>query len=177
MARIGVIGIGNVLMGDDALGPYVVRVLEASYELPDQVRVLDAGTPGLDLTAYFAEHEAVVVVDVVKAKAAAPGELRTYDKDALLKKSPVLAMSPHEPGLREAIMNADFMGVAPKVIRLVGVVPASVDYRLGLSPEALAAVPAALAQVVAELRALGVEPQPRVPPRAPDLWWERKPGA
>ncbi len=176
MSRIGVIGIGNVLMGDDALGPYVVRLLEATYELPDHVQVLDAGTPGLDLTAYFAEHEAVVLVDVVKAKAA-PGELRTYDKDALMKKSPVLAMSPHEPGVREAIMNADFMGVAPKVIRLVGVVPASVDYRLGLSPEALAAVPAALAQVVAELRALGVEPAPRVPPRAPDLWWERKPGA
>lgn len=176
MARIGVFGIGNVLMGDDALGPYVVRVLEATYELPDDVQVLDAGTPGLDLTAYFAEVERVIIVDAVKAKGPG-GELRLYDKEALMKKSPVLAMSPHEPGVREAIMHADFMGCAPKTIRLVGIVPGSVDYRLGLTPEALAAVPRAVAQVVEELRALGVEPKPRVPPRAPDLWWERKPGA
>ena len=33
-------------------------------------------------------------------------------------------MSPHEPGLREAILNADFLGVAPRSIRLVGVDPA-----------------------------------------------------
>ena len=37
MARIGVFGIGNVLMGDDAVGPYAVRVFEAQYEVPDEV--------------------------------------------------------------------------------------------------------------------------------------------
>ena len=46
MAKIAVIGIGNVLAGDDAVGPHVVRVLEAHYELPDGVQVIDAGTPG-----------------------------------------------------------------------------------------------------------------------------------
>jgi hydrogenase maturation protease len=151
-------------------------VFEAEYEVPPDVQILDAGTPGLDLTAYFSEVEAVVIVDAVKAKAPA-GEVRVYDKETLTKKSPILAVSPHEPGVREAILNAEFIGCAPRVVRLVGVVPGSVDYRLGLSAEVLAAVPAAVARVVAELRALGVEPRPRVPPRAPDLWWEKKPGA
>ncbi len=40
MPRIGVLGIGNVLMGDDAFGPYVVKVLEARYELPADVEVM-----------------------------------------------------------------------------------------------------------------------------------------
>jgi hydrogenase maturation protease len=176
VARIAVIGIGNVLTGDDAVGPYVVKVLEASHELPPDVELLDAGTPGLDLTAYLAGLEAVVIVDAVKARGA-PGELKLYDREALLKKSPVLAMSPHEPGVREALMNGDFMGVTPKVVRLVGVIPGAVDLGCELSPAVRAAVPRAVAQVLEELRALGVEAKERVPPRAPDLWWERKPGA
>ncbi len=174
MARTAVIGIGNVLTGDDAVGPYVVRVLEAQYDLGPDVEVIDAGTPGLDLTAYMAEVEAIVIVDAVKARGE-PGDLRTYGKEELMKKSPVLAMSPHEPGVREALLNADFMGVAPRVFRLVGVIPESVDLGCALSPAVQAAVPRALTQVLEELRALGVAPRERVPPLAPDLWWTRKP--
>jgi len=32
--RIAVIGIGNVLTGDDAVGPTVVRMIEAAFEAP-----------------------------------------------------------------------------------------------------------------------------------------------
>jgi hydrogenase maturation protease len=174
--RIAVIGIGNVLTGDDAVGPYVVRVLEAGWDLGPDVEIIDAGTPGLDLTAYMAEVEAIVIVDSVKARGA-PGELRTYGKEELMKKSPVLAMSPHEPGVREALLNAEFMGVSPRVFRLVGVIPETVELGCALSPSVEAAVPRALAQVLDELRALGVAPQERVPARAPDLWWTKKPGA
>jgi hydrogenase maturation protease len=174
--RISIIGIGNVLAGDDAVGPHVVRMLEARYELPQGVEVIDAGTPGYDLTAFLVGQDAVVLVDAVKARAA-PGELRTYDKAALLEKKPILAMSPHEPGVREALLNADFMGVTPAVVRLVGIVPAATDTGIGLSPEVRAALPAAVEAVARELAALGVALPPRVPPREPDLWWERRAGA
>ncbi|HYG70494.1 MAG TPA: hydrogenase maturation protease, partial [Anaeromyxobacteraceae bacterium] len=118
MARVAVIGIGNVLTGDDAIGPYVVRVLEAAWTFPADVEVYDAGTPGLDLTAYISGVETLVIVDAVRAKGA-PGELRVYSKDEILKGAPLLAMSPHEPGVRESLLNADFMGVCPKAVRLV----------------------------------------------------------
>jgi hydrogenase maturation protease len=175
LARVAVIGIGNVLTGDDAVGPTVLKLLEAAYEVPEDVLVLDAGTPGLDLTAFLADLEGVVLVDAVKARGAAPGELRVYGKDELLAKAPLLATSPHEPGVREALLNADFMGVAPPVARLVGVVPASVETGIGLSPAVRAALPAALARVRDELAALGVALRARTPPLAPDLWWERRP--
>ncbi len=176
MARIGVFGIGNVLTGDDAVGPYVVKILEAAYELPEDVLLLDAGTPGLDLTAYLADLEAVILVDAVKARGV-PGDLKVYDKASLLAKSPILAVSPHEPGVREALLNADFMGVTPPVVRLVGVVPTATERGIGLSPAVRSAIPAAVARVAEELRALGVEVKERAPPREPDLWWEKKPGA
>ncbi len=176
MARVTLIGIGNVLAGDDAIGPHVVRVVEARYALPEDVQVIDAGTPGYDLTAFLVGVDAAVLVDAVKAKAPA-GEVRTYEKAELLSKRPVLAVSPHEPGVREALLNADFMGVAPAIVRLVGVVPARTETGIGLSPEVRAAIPAAVERVAAELRALGVAVAERVPPREPDLWWEKRPGA
>ena len=174
--RISVIGIGNVLAGDDAVGPHVVKVLEARFELPEGVQVIDAGTPGYDLTAFLAGQDAAVLVDAVKARGA-PGEVRIFDKAALLEKKPILALSPHEPGVREAILNADFMGVTPPVVKLVGVIPADAGAETGirLSPEVRAAVPAAVEAVSRELAALGVALRERTPPREPDLWWERRP--
>jgi hydrogenase maturation protease len=172
-ARIAIIGIGNVLTGDDAVGPHVVRVVEARYALPPEVQVIDAGTPGYDLTAFLVGMDAAVLVDAVRAKAPA-GEVRVYEKAELLSKKPVLAVSPHEPGVREALLHADFMGVAPPVVRLVGVVPARTETGIGLSDEVRAAIPAAVERVASELRALGVPVAERVPPRDPDLWWEKR---
>lgn len=149
-----------------------MRLLEAAWEPPPGVEVVDAGTPGLDLTAYLAGLDAVVLVDAVKAPAP-PGTLRVYAKEELLRGSPAIATSPHEPGVREALLHAEFQGVSPPVARLVGIVPAQVETGIRLSPEVRAALPAAVERVVAELEALGATPRRRDPPGAPDLWWER----
>ena len=172
--RVAVIGIGNVLAGDDAVGPHVVRVVEARYDLPEGVQVIDAGTPGYDLTAFLVGQDAVVLVDAVRTGGAA-GTLALFDKAALLEKRPVLALSPHEPGVREAILNADFMGVTPPVVRLVGVVPEATATGIGLSAAVRAALPAAVDAVARELGALGLALRARTPPREPDLWWEKRP--
>ncbi len=176
MPRIGVLGIGNVLMGDDALGPYVVKLLDARYELPAGVELLELGTPGADLSLYLDGLDAAVIVDTVKV-GGAPGEIRLLDKAQLLSKEPILPASPHEPGLREALFTLEFRGGAPREVRLVGVVPSSVAPELGLSPPVREAVPATLARVVEELGLLGVSVHERPDPRAPDLWWERPPHA
>ncbi len=49
--RIGVLGVGNILMGDDGIGPFLVRILEARYEFPPNVVLHDLGTPGLGITS------------------------------------------------------------------------------------------------------------------------------
>lgn len=160
-------------MGDDALGPYVVKLLEAAWEPDEALRLIDAGTPGLDLTAYLAELDGVVVVDVVRATGA-PGEVRLYGKAELVERPPILAIGPHEPGLREALLNADFLGVSPRTVRLVGVLPARVDYGLGLSDPVRAALPAVVERIREELVAMGISPRPRAEPAAPDVWWEKR---
>jgi hydrogenase maturation protease len=174
--RVVVLGIGNVLMGDDAVGPHVVKVLEAGWEFPPEVQVVEAGTPGLDLTVFLHEVEAAVVVDAVHAQGARPGEIRRYGREVLLARSPVLALSPHEPGLREALLTMEFTGGGPREVRLLGVVPAGVETGTGLSEVVRATVPGLVEAVVAELTSLGAPPRRRERPSEPDLWWERRGG-
>ena len=173
MSRISVIGIGNVLEGDDAFGPTVAHLFEAAYAVPEDVAVIDGGTPGLDLTAYMAGLEALIIVDSMTMKGGAPGQLTVLDKGRILNRGPIIAMSPHDPGLRESILHAEFQEVAPKVIKLVGVVAGDAGFGCFLTPAVRAALPGAVAQVKAELEALGVTVTPRVPPSDPNLWWEK----
>ena len=170
--RLGLLGIGNVLMGDDAFGPYVVKLLEARYELPG-VELLELGTPGADLAMHLEGFDSVLVIDTVKMRGE-PGELRLLDKAQLLAKKPVLPASPHEPGLREALFMLEFSGGAPREVRLVGVIPAAVELEVGLSPPVRASVPAAIDELLRQLTALGVSATPRAEPREPDLWWEHR---
>ncbi len=174
MARVAVIGIGNVLNGDDALGPYAVRLLEAAWELSEEVEVIDAGTPGADLGALLDGARAAVIVDAVSAKGR-PGELRRYDRAEILRGAPRLAMSPHEPGVREALLALEFQGSGPDDIVLLGAVPGDLELGTALSSPVKAALPALVDAVVAELRRLGVEPRRRSEPLRPDIWWERRP--
>lgn len=174
MGRIGVVGIGNVLMGDDALGAHVIKRLEAEYELPPEVETVEAGTPGAALPGILEKFDAVVVVDALRSRGT-PGEVRVLDKARLLSKDPALPMSPHEPGLREALFSMEFQGGGPREALLVGVVAGRVSMEIGLSPEVARAVPAAVDEVVRRLEALGVALRRRPDPAPPDLWWERSP--
>ena len=172
MARISVIGIGNVLEGDDAIGPTVVRVFEARYQVPEDVSVVDGGTPGLDLTAYMMGLEGLVVIDAIKSKGGVAGEVKVFDKKGILNRGPMVALSPHEPGLRESILHAEFQGVSPPVINLVGVVAGSIEFGCRLTPEVRAAVDGAVEAVRVALAGMGVAAARREPPLPPDLWWE-----
>ncbi len=162
---------GNVLIGDDGVGPYVVRLLEARYRAPDGVEIADVGTPGLDLTPYLSGAAAVLVVDTVAADAE-PGAVRTYRRDALLAAPPLPRTSPHEPGLREALLATELTDSSPAEVLLVGVVPGRTDTGTGLSPPVRAAAERLIEIVVAELERLGRPLVPREPPLEPDIWWE-----
>jgi hydrogenase maturation protease len=171
---VRVLGLGNVLMGDDALGPWVVHHLEALYEFPEDVSVVDVGTPGLDLIPYVAGPCGIVLVDTVHVTGAAPGTIRVYDRDALVRFAPKPRLSPHDPGVTEAILAVEMAGEAPAFVTLVGVVPGAVATGVGMTPALQDAVAAAAETIVAELVARGYDVRRRSPGRTsvPLPWWE-----
>jgi hydrogenase maturation protease len=171
LAPVRVLGLGNVLMGDDAAGPWIIEALLAGWEFPEGVSVVDVGTPGLDLTPYLAEADSVILVDTVQSDAT-PGTVRVYSRETLFRMSPRPRMSPHDPGLTEALMALSLAGSAPGDVTLVGIVPGNVGIGVGLSGAARAAVPLAVAEVVARLTTLGYRPVPRPGAATATPWWE-----
>jgi hydrogenase maturation protease len=168
---IRILGVGNVLCTDDGLGPYAINALEAQFEFADGVEVLDVGTPGLDFTPYLAGARMVIVIDTVRGEEA-PGTLRLIRDDEIVSKPPPSRMSPHEPGLREALMATELSECSPEEILLVGVVPESTEGGTRMTAAVLEAVPAVLERVTAELDRLGEPAVRRDPPGEMDIWWE-----
>lgn len=174
-ATIAVLGLGNVLMGDDALGPTVIAHLLARHDFPPTVRVEDLGTPGLDLHPHLAGASALIMIDVVRADAA-PGALRLYRKDDILRRPPPVRVGPHDPSFKEALAALEFADQGPDEVLLVGVVPASTEGSTALSEPVAAAVPAVIDAVCGELARLGHPARPRDDAAEPHLWWREDPG-
>ena len=168
---IRVLGVGNVLCTDDGLGPYAVKVLEAQYEFPEGVEVIDVGTPGLDFTPYLAGAKAVIVLDTVSGEKPA-GTLRLLRNQEIVATPPLSRMTPHEPGLREGLMATEFSDSSPDQILLIGVVPETTEGGTRLTEAVSAAIPEVVATVVEELERLGRPAVPRDPPGELEIWWE-----
>jgi hydrogenase maturation protease len=176
MSRIAVIGLGNVLMGDDGFGPYVAHLPDAWYEWPEDVHVVELGTQGLDLTPYVRGVEALVVVSSIH-RGGGPGTMHRLDRAQILdralpQREPSLRNSPYEPGLRNLVLTLEFTGGAPRDVWVLGAQPESIELNGGLSDAVRPALGAAVGEVLELLRGLGVAPRERSP--RPDAlpWWE-----
>ena len=174
MTTVCLMGIGNVLMGDDALGPFVIECLDANWRFPREVTMVDAGTPGLDLTLFLEGFDALIAIDALKLDGR-PGTVRSFRGPQLLAGALPVVMSPHEPTLREALMRLQLLGRGPREVLLVGAIPKTVSTGAALSKVLRLAVPEIEARVVAELTRLGAAPARRRVPLDPDFWWERSP--
>ena len=168
---VTIIGLGNVLMGDDALGPFVIRHLLAAYDFDPCVTVLDLGTPGLELSPYIRGQDALIVVDTVRSDGA-PGSLKLYRRAELLRHAPPERIGPHDPGLRETLLMLDLHDESPPDVLVVGVIPEQTGYGIGLSEATRAAVPRVLAAILIELDRLGHPARPTAMAHEPDIWWE-----
>ncbi len=67
--RTLILGIGNLLLGDEGFGIHAVRRL-AALDLPVWVRVEDGGTAGVDLLDAITAHERVIVIDALRVRQA-----------------------------------------------------------------------------------------------------------
>jgi len=172
-ARDLVVGLGNVLMGDDAFGPHVIRRIQAAYTFGPDVLLIDAGTPGTDIASLIADSRALIIVDTVIADGA-PGELRLYRDAEILAHSPPPRASPRQAWLREALLTLQLDEEEATAALLIGIIPRAIAPRTYLTPEVHAALWRAEVEVIRELIRLGKRPQLVWPPRQPDIWWERQ---
>lgn len=129
-ARTAVIGLGNILLGDDGVGVRVVEWLEAEGGLAG-VDLIDAGTSAFDTLDIFLTHERIVLVDALRG-GHEPGFIYMLSpKD--LANGQSFEVSLHDTHVVELARLAERMGARPEVI-LVGIEPERIRLSLELSP-------------------------------------------
>jgi hydrogenase maturation protease len=163
-------GIGNVLLGDDGVGPYVLAQLESQYTFGANVKLVDLGTPALDLTHQIVGLDAVILVDSVASDDPA-GTMALYRKEDIVRDTPAERLDPHSPALSECLLTAEMLGASPKELLLVGIVGKTFEPGSPLSAAVQDSVTQAMEAVLEELRRLGFDYQKRELPNEPRIWW------
>jgi len=127
-----VMGLGNILWGDDGLGVAAVQTLARRFEAPDGARVLDGGTLGLALLPIIQDAERVLLVDAIRVPDAAPGALIRIEGDEV---APAVRerLSPHQVGVADLLEAARLLDCYPERLVLLGIVPERLDFGFGLS--------------------------------------------
>ncbi len=138
-----VLGIGNVLMGDEGVGVHAVEAL-GREPLPAGVRLLDGGTGGFHLLSVFRSEPELVLVDATIDGRPA-GTVRVLEP-RFASDFP-RSLGAHDIGLRDLVEAAALLGPLPRT-HLVAV---SIE-RIGppgtsLTPQVQAALPAVVRAV------------------------------
>ncbi len=161
MAETLVLGLGNILLGDEGVGVRVVERLLEQYEFPEGVRVMDGGTLGLDLLPYLEEASRLLVIDAVQARKA-PGTLVRMAGDEIPIFLDASKVSPHQEGLQDLLAVAVLKGYLPDEVVFWGAQIEALGVGLELSSAVAAQVDALVDKVLAELARWGVDAQRKI---------------
>ncbi|WP_416068653.1 HyaD/HybD family hydrogenase maturation endopeptidase (plasmid) [Rhizobium sp. YTUHZ045] len=154
--RILVLGIGNILWADEGFGVRAVEQFHRSYEVPENVTILDGGTQGLYLVQFVNEHDRLIVFDAIDY-GLEPGTMKVVEDDEVPKFTGAKKMSLHQTGFQEVLSAADLMGHYPERLTLIGCQPLDLeDWGGPLTAPVKAVIPAAVETAVRVLRAWGV---------------------
>ncbi len=130
MASLTVIGVGNRLRGDDAIGPLLIDALSSQ---PDpRVELVDAGNDALGILEYFEGRDHVMVVDACRMgrEAGCVVQIDPLQIDLVIKEDPI---SLHGLGLAESIKMAESLDMLPENLKIVGIEPESIQFNGSLS--------------------------------------------
>jgi len=136
--KILILGVGNLLLGDDGFGVHLINSL-AEVQLPPNVQILEAGTVSHQLIPLFREIDLLIVVDAVEA-GDTPGSIFRFSPDDMNFPSEQ-KVSLHQISLIDVLRMAEMTGGKPETI-IFGVQPKDVSsWSLELSEEVKAVLP------------------------------------
>lgn len=150
---IAVVGIGNVLMGDDGVGVHAIHALREGFADSDDVLLIDGGTMSLDLLPFIEKADKLLIIDAVNA-GKRPGVIVCIEGTEV----PVYLsekLSVHQIGVPDLLFSAGFLGMLPRDLCLIGVQPGNLVVDISLSAELNAAMGPLVRTVVEKLRSWG----------------------
>lgn len=152
--RITVLGLGNILCGDDAFGVHAAEKLYSQYDFPPHVAVIDGGAQGPTLHGFVEESEKLLVFDATDF-GHTPGTISIFRKADIPVWLGMNKMGPHQNSFSETLALAALRGRLPEEICLIGFQPAAVEFGAEISKLAVSKIPEAIEAGLEILRGWG----------------------
>jgi hydrogenase maturation protease len=152
-ARVLVLGLGNDILTDDAIGLNVTRGVAGALAGDGRVDVRETMEMGLALLDFIVGYDALVLVDSIQTGKAAPGHAHEVGEDALkLLPGP----TPHFLGLGETIALGRRLGLKMPEQARIFAIEVEDPFTLGtrMTPALQRVVPALVDRVATAAREL-----------------------
>ncbi len=151
-----VLGVGNILLGDDGVGPALAQEVGHLYKNVQAVECVDGGTQGMALLDYLRGREALVILDAFASERGA-GTVSLLEGNEVMNARGPRSTTAHEGNAGELLAAAALVNTLPGRLFLVGIEPESVCTKLGLSEPVRKALPPALVRTCAVIELILTE--------------------
>ena len=159
MGQIIIMGLGNVLYGDEGLGVHAAGHLCRCWQFPEHVEVVDGGTQGHTLLSIVERAECLLILDAVDF-GLPPGQIVIREGQDIPMYLTSQKVSPHQNSFSEVLALAELRGALPKKLVLVGMQPVSMKMGAPLSELVEQRLETLALTGLAQLRRWGVEACP-----------------
>ncbi|HKK40819.1 MAG TPA: hydrogenase maturation protease [Bacteroidales bacterium] len=127
--KILIMGLGNVLMGDEGIGVRAIEYLR-QYKFPHNITLLDGGTGGFHLLSLFDEYQSFILID---ATISSDSEgIVSVIKPRFASDFP-RTLTSHDIGLRDLMQSAQLLGDLPDISLITVSVKDFRDVKIGVS--------------------------------------------
>jgi hydrogenase maturation protease len=150
--NILILGIGNVLMGDEGVGVHAINYLDKEPSFADEnIHFLDGGTGGFHLLEYLQNYSTVIMIDATMDGKPA-GTVRLI-KPKFSKDFPK-TLSAHDIGLKDLVESAALLNHHPEIFLITVSIDEIQNMEIHLSDSVQSALPEISSQVTQLLQAL-----------------------
>lgn len=125
--KILVLGIGNLLFGDEGIGVHFINYIGKKYQFEGehQIDIIDGGTLAQRLIPIIVEYDHLIIVDTINAPGVKAGEVYFFDFDAV-PDAVDWQGSAHEVEMLQTLNMMDLTGDRPPTM-ILGVVPTVIE--------------------------------------------------
>ncbi|MFY9141704.1 HyaD/HybD family hydrogenase maturation endopeptidase [Sulfuricurvum sp.] len=130
---IVVLGVGNILEEDDGVGIYAAAFLSANYTFSHDLQIINGGVEGINLLNLFLENDHIIILDTINLDDAAGSiyNIPSYE----LSGYGLNSGGAHEVGVMQCLDMIELMGHPLPESNVIGIVPKSITFHMGLSLE------------------------------------------
>ena len=151
-----VIGVGHMLFKDEGIGIYAAEYISQNYKFDDKdLEIIDGGTLGFKLMAYFQEYDNVIILDTVSIDDEAGGIYR-LPSDVLLGLG-TYRKTAHEVEIVEMLEIVSVLDSYANVT-IIGIIPKDIEnVQIGLTIEMEDKFEEFILNSIKEIESLGIK--------------------